>query len=431
MAIQSNRLNSPKRVLHLSFGNLRGGAAKGAWLLHKGLLEHGLDSHLLTTHQPDGDNLVGVDYLLKSPIALALFRIRALILRQTSRTWRGRLASSFSNGWMGTRLWSDPRVQSADIIHLHWVCGGMLSIREIGRINKPVVWTLRDMWPFTGGCHYSNGCERFKSGCGRCPILESLCFRDRSYRNFRRKERSFSTIKQLYPVGISPWIADLAMQSPVFQDRHIEWIWNGVDLAEFPYLPQSAARQSLGLDQSGHYLAMGALDWSNPYKGYSQLLNALNTLAQRKKFADIRLLVFGRSGEALVKLFPGSQQFGVVNDSATLNRIYAAADAFVAPSTEEAFGKTVVESLSSGTPVVCFDSAGPKDIVAHHLSGYKAALLSAADLAAGIEWTVNHLSQMDLPSRETWRRNCAAKAKPFSHIVCAENYINLYQRICA
>lgn len=365
----------------------------------------------------------GVEWLVKRPVDRVFFRLRTRLEFELNRRLTGRRVHLFSMGLLGARVRSHPLVRQADILHLHWVNAGFLSTATIGRLGKPVVWTLRDMWPFTGGCHYPMDCERYASGCGACPLYGATFAKDRTYWLFRHKKRSFSRLSRLYPVGISPWVAEVARRSPLFENREVSWIWNGVDLGDFPAIGKVEAREALKIDPQGSYFAFGAVNQAYPYKGYHQLREAVRHFVATAphKGRVPGFLVFGRGGEDLADLGVKVRHFGIVRDNALLNQIYAAADAFLMPSVQEAFGKTIVEALSSGTPVVCFDATGPRDMIAHEKEGFKAKPFDPESFAAGMRWA--------LAAGENVPASCTKAAQRFSHLAAARAYQGLYGRI--
>lgn len=414
------------KVLHLAAGNLVSGAGKGLVNLHEGLLHLGLDSRILTTHaseNPSPDR----SFLLKSPLHWQLHRARVRILYALNRNLRGERVSMYASRLGGYDLRQHPLIQRTDIIHLHWT-NGLLSVDDIGRLGqlkKPIVWTLRDLWPFTGGCHYSFDCARYTNICGKCPLFGGRWPFDRTHWQHRSKRKAYAAIKSLHPVGISPWMEEQAQRSSLFRERNVRMIWNAVNLSEFPVVEKIEAKEMLGLDPQRQYLSIGAVNLDYAYKGFKHLKAALDLLRtdiaslDRQRFPA--LLIFGRGGDALTADFPDSRHFGLVKDNTLLNRIYAASDAFLMPSTQEAFGKTIVESLSSGTPVVCFDSSGPRDMVKHRVCGYKARSFEPVDFKLGIKWC--------LISSDTCGTQCVEASKAFCHHKSAERYYELYESI--
>ena len=419
-------LHKKLKVIHLTNGDLSGGAGIGAYLTHKGLLELSIDSHLLCSHRPSIP-LHNVESLVKSPLDNFIFSLRARLLGKGNLRFNGQRVSMFSAGFLGSAAYRHPLVKSADIVHLHWVNGAFLSTSSIAKLGKPIVWTLRDMWPFTGGCHYSFDCDHFSQTCGKCPLFGGKFQYDRTYWQQRNKAKTYAKIPSLHPVGISPWMAEQAQRSTLFRSRTVRSIWNGVNLSDFQQIDKGIAREQLGLAANRPYLCFGAVNLEYSYKGYQYMESALGQLRSRwdesKQGPLPALLVFGRGGESLVKNFPGSRHFGFVSDNGILNQIYAASNAFLMPSRQEAFGKTIVEALASGTPVVCFDYSGPRDMIEHQVDGYKARPFDTADFAHGIDWC--------LQAGDKIANACAHASKTYCHLASAKEYQKLYQEILA
>jgi len=169
------------KVLHLVAGNLTGGAARGAYFLHKAQRELGIES-ILVTNSP----ITNKDQTVISLASSTPARIRNGIISRLGRLptylYTKRLSRMFNTGIGGYDITKLPEYQEADIVHLHWI-NGLVSMWNLRKIKKPIVWTLRDMWPLTGGCHYSMDCDRYKVGCGYCPQLQSRHLLDLSKSN--------------------------------------------------------------------------------------------------------------------------------------------------------------------------------------------------------------------------------------------------------
>lgn len=414
------------KIVHIAAGDLTSGAGKGLLNLHEGLVQSGIDSHILTTHKSEY-NVQNASHLLNSPIQLRFHRAKVRLAYAMKRSLTGQRVSMFSVGFVGCAVANHALVNSADVLHLHWI-NNMLSstgIKELGRLNKPIVWTLRDLWPFTGGCHYSFDCARYTVSCGKCPLFGGRLPLDRTHWQHRAKQKAYASIQTLHPVGISPWMAEHAQRSSLFRNRNVHMIWNAVNLSEFPVIEKNKAKEILSLDPQRQYLSIGAVNLDYAYKGYKHLKAALDLLRTDEASLNGQklpaLLIFGRGADALTADFPGSKHFGLVENNTLLNRIYAASDAFLMSSTQEAFGKTIVEALSSGTPVVCFDSSGPKDMVEHKVCGYNARPFDPQDFKTGIDWCLRMGSACGT--------QCVEASKRFCHLESAGKYFELYQSI--
>lgn len=405
-------------VLHLVAGNLSGGAARGAYWLHQGLVAQGVDSKLMISglSKEFDSNILSLSAtkfgFLKSMIR---WQVDALILK----SYKNRTGHIFSTGLVGFDFTKTEAYTKADVIHLHWVNAGMVNIRHLSKINKPIVWTLRDMWPLTGGCHYSLDCEKYKIGCGTCPQLASSNVKDLSHFVLKRKLKYLP--KRLTAVGISNWITGEAKKSLLFKDLTCLTILNNIDTDDFHKIDKVIARQILGITSEKQIVLCGSTNLKDFYKGFQKYLDALQYLDPEK----VLLCFFGRFDKSLVIEYGFEyKSFGYLNDNISLNLVYAAADVFVAPSIQEAFGKTLAESQCSGTPVVCFDATGPKDIVDHKVTGYKAEPFSSKDLATGINWVLQHQQPESLAQAA---RNKVLRE--FDNQVVAGKYMALYEGV--
>jgi len=406
------------KVLHLISGDLNGGAAKGAYWLHQSLQERGIESRILTNAtDPLGDPSV------TSINSSSWQRFKNGLIHQIDKSplefYPRREKQIFSPSLTGYHFLSHPAYQWADMIHLHWINGGMINVRHLSEIKKPVVWTLRDMWPMTGGCHYSLNCDRYKMTCGKCVQLGSTKEYDLSRINFNRKKK-FLPKKCVY-VGISPWLAESAKKSSLLKGRDIRMIFNNVSSSDFFPVGKKLARSVLQLDTPKKILLAGAQKITDPYKGFDKFMQAVSRLDPSQYY----LAFFGRmDSEAANQCGLEYKNYGFIHDTVTLRLLYSAADVFVAPSLMDAFGKTLVEAMGCGTPVVCFDATGPKDIIDHKINGYKAAPYDPDDLKRGIEW-VAHTDQYEQLSKKA--REKAVSVFDSKHI--AEQYHQLYDQL--
>jgi glycosyltransferase involved in cell wall biosynthesis len=411
------------KVLHLAAGELSRGASRGALWLHQALLAQGIESRLLTTDpHPRG---IGVASVASG--RWSRFGLRALkqLDRLPLRLYRFDRRGTLSPGWIGLPIQAMPGYGEADVIHLHWINDGLLDLRSLSRCAKPIVWTVRDLWPTTGLCHYPQGCERQGKGCGHCPLLPSpgWPWPDPSQRGYRRKRRWLKQAPITY-VGISPWVAGQLRASPITAGSPVEMIWNGINTTVFQPMSRAEARRSLGLDPEGgpYFLAEWRSPRSEPWKGFQHLLAILPDLRQ----LGGRLLLFGHVPPELEKLAQsdGVHNLGRIDDDVQLRQVYAAADVFICPTLEEAFGKTMAEAMACGTPVAAFACSAPADLVEPGLTG---ALATAGDSAALLE-AIRHLLQQT----DRLAAHCAERARQrFGETVSAGAYGNLYERLCA
>lgn len=405
------------KVLHLVAGELSSGAARGAYWLHQAMREIGVDSTILTNStETYGDD--SVISLARSPLQRLKFAVTKRIGRAPFRAYRKRQRRILNTGLDGIDFTRHPAYAAADLIHLHWI-NGLVRIGMLKNVNRPIVWTLRDMWPFTGACHYAYDCERYTDACGRCPQLRSDSERDLTYYVLRHKQRSLP--RGVRVVGISRWISECAKESTLFRDCEVMTISNNVDVRAFTPLPKTKARQALGLEDGKKIILVGAQDAASFYKGFEFFLEALTSFERD----DVHVLLFGGSAASLPdSVGIQSTHLGFLSDIDELRAAYSAADVFVAPSRMDAFGKTLVEAMACETPVVCFDATGPRDIVEHRVSGYKAEPFSALDLARGMRWILEQSAE----SHSALCKNARERAeRRFDSRVIARQYESLYR----
>ncbi|MFM6749273.1 MAG: glycosyltransferase family 4 protein, partial [Dolichospermum sp.] len=414
------------KVLHISTNDIQGGASRGSYSLHRGLLKSGIESLMLVaTKTSDDFTVVGQN----TKIQKVFNQIKPTLDHSVLLKYPNRSNDIFSPAWVPSQVDKAVTKIAPDIIHLHWICNGFLRPETFGKFNNiPIVWTLRDMWPFTGGCHYSQMCEKYKDSCGACPKLGSQTENDLSRKVWKRKHKSWQDINMTI-VPISHWLADCARSSSLFQDKRIEVIHNALNESMYKPISKNIARNILNINQNKNIILFGALKAvGDTRKGFQYLASALKKLSDLDEgfCKTTELLVFGSSEpNEPPELGMIAHYMGVLNDDITLALAYSAADVMITPSTEEAFGKTAMESLACGTPVVCFDTTGLKDIVEHKRNGYRAKCFSSDDLARGIAWVLEDkprwvaLSQC---GREKVENDFTVKAQ-------AEKYISLYQSL--
>ncbi|MCK4842956.1 MAG: glycosyltransferase family 4 protein [Methylococcales bacterium] len=404
------------KILHIVAGDLRGGAARGAYWLHHALIEFGIDSKVFTNSNTTlGDDCVISTTQTKKDKLSNIFRIQ--IEQLIVRLYKNQ--NIFSTGVFGIDFTKIKEYKEADIIHLHWINGSFINIKHLSKIDKPIIWTMRDMWPMTGGCHYAMECVKYKIGCGSCEQLNRNSNYDLSKFILNRKKKYLPKIMKI--VGISNWLSQKAKESLLFKDFDIRIISNNIDTKAFFPLEKKIAKDILGIKTDKKIILLGSAILKDFYKGLGKYLEAINLLDNNKYF----LCFFGNVDKSIGdNLGFEYKNFGYLNDNISLRLAYSCANVFVAPSLMDAFGKTLAESMSCGTPVVCFDATGPKDIVTHKKDGYKAKPFKSEDLASGIVWVLNADNYDELC------QNARKKVlKEFEAKVVAKKYIELYEGI--
>jgi glycosyltransferase involved in cell wall biosynthesis len=409
-------------VVHLvGGGSLHGGAAKGAYTLHRALLEIGVRSTFVTNGYEDTADPTIVR-LSSGVVGRAInslgYRVGNLPVAMYPRRHR----MIFNTGLAGRRFKSQNCLKSADVVNLHWI-NGLVSLKQISEINQPIVWTLRDMWPFTGGCHLGAvlNCDRFTAGCGYCPQLRSGKENDLSRLIYGMKLKYVR--KNVNVVGVSEWIAEAARKSKLFSSSAVTTIYNGIDTRIFFKEERIAARRHLSLPVERKIVLVGSQSSADTHKGFQAVCNAKKILKDER----VLYVTFGRSGTRPGTVCKdGFLHLGYLSTAEQLRYAYSAADVYVSPSLLDAFGKTIAEAQACGTPVVCFDGTGPREIVEHKATGYRATLYDTNDLAKGIRWV------LDMNERlwaELSNQSRVRAISMFDSLVAANKYLMLYESL--
>jgi glycosyltransferase involved in cell wall biosynthesis len=416
-------------ILHVVAGTIHGGAARAAYAIHSALRRRGIESRLLLSQEElvDDPSIVQIEL---DPEGSANREYRVRLDQFPLNCYPDRMASGqqggmFSPGVAGIRLEDLPPFAEADIIHLHWI-NGLVSIEGIRIMTKPVVWTMHDLWPFTGGCHYSGSCTGFSSGCGCCPQLGSHDADDLSSLVVKRKLMCYGS--NLYPVAVSDWLRGLAHDSVVFRNTSVRMIPNCVDTDTFAPLPKKEARKRLGLTSEKRIILFGAINAvQDPRKGFRLLVQALQNLSRK---SDCQLVVFGcNPTDGIPSLSEAGFEvrcFGHIHDDRLLAALYSSADLFVAPSIQETFGRTIIEAMACGTPVVAFGSTGPNELVSHQVTGYLAQPYDPEDLKDGMDWILS----LDMQTYGRMSVLCRQETiKKYSFDIVSGQYLSLYKEI--
>lgn len=406
-------------ILHLCESDVDSGGARAAYRLHRGLRSLGQNSQLLVRAKFSADSTVIAD---RSPLTKISPPLSGLPLR----LYPNRPGGMFSSQWMPDVFSQRAKQANADIINLHWLCNGFLQIETLAKFHCPLVWTLHDMWTFTGGCHYTGNCQNYQESCGACPQLESHRTADLSHWVWKRKAKAWKGLN-LTLVATSAWMADCARSSSLFKDSRIELIPLGLDTQKYKPHHQSFAREALDLPQDKHLVLFGAIGGTSDHrKGFHLLLPALQQLSQSGWQDQIELVIFGAAKpEKTIDLGFKTHYVGRLNDDLSLALVYSAADVMIVPSVQEAFGQTASESQSCGTPVVAFRATGVQDVVEHQRTGYLAAPFEVEDLAKGIAWVLEDRERHQKLQYAARQRSL----KSFSSETQAQRYISLYEEL--
>jgi glycosyltransferase involved in cell wall biosynthesis len=375
------------KVVVMNTTDIEGGAARCAHRLHNGLIHAGIDS----TYFVQKKYGVATDVVTSNTLPHRLFAdLRPGIDRIPMRLYSNRRRGPFSTGLMSPFNMAQLDALNPDVVNLHYVGEGFLPVRSIVKIRKPIVWTLHDSWPFTGGCHLPGDCKAYEQACGNCPMLGSSTANDLSRWILRHKVNQWRDLNITIATD-SRWLADCARKSLLFGGRRIEPINPGLNLNIYSPVDREVARSILSLPQKKKLILFGAMhSTSDLNKGFQLLLPAVQHLSKTALGADSEVVVFGASRPDSEPDFGmPSHYLGRLHDDISLAVLYSAADVMVVPSIRESFGQTASEAMACGTPVVAFAATGLMDIVTHKHNGYLAKPYEPMALSDGIEWVLS------------------------------------------
>ena len=417
------------RVALLSTFHHNGGAAVAATRLHHALLKNGVESTMLVgaprqqealSTDPTVNSLA--ESFLGDKLAFGRFVAERLYFLPHEKDKSVRF--QFSPAVIGADLTSHPVIQKADVLHLHWINFGFLSINGLDKLlklGKPIVWTLHDMWAFTGGCHYTRGCDHFLTHCRQCPYLRNPDDTDLSYRVFEEKLQIFQNVG-LHFTPPSDWLGRQVQASALVGKFPLTVIPNPIDQCVFRPMPRSEVDSHFNLTARGPRLLFGSFNTTDPRKGFAYFAEALTLLKQQYKGPEPEILIFGKGqAQDFAHLPYPVRHLGVLRSEDVVAKAYNAADAMVVPSLEDNLPNTIVEALSCGTPVIGFRTGGIPEMIDHTRTGYLAEAGSANELAQGIQWLLTY------QAAETLRQNARQFAeKHYAEAVVATQYANLY-----
>lgn len=305
------------------------------------------------------------------------------------------------------KIWKLKEVQDADIVYIHWI-NDFLGYKDIAYLlnnKKKVVWFMHDMWPITGGCHYSLSCNNYKFKCGNCPQLRLL--KNLALYQQKKKIKEWKGQGNFIIASPSAWLANCAKKSSIFCSNQVIVCPNVVDTDVFKPMNKQKCREKLGLQPRKRYMMLSAVDANNIYKGFEYLCKAM-------KLVTTENVEFVIVGNVNLDAYPSGIKnkiipMGFVRDQSKIIDIYNSVDAYVTSSIAENFPNVVIEAMSCGIPVVGFATGGIPEQISHKENGYLAKYKDSEDLARGIDWVLNSKNYEELckSARQYVIENCS------------------------
>lgn len=389
------------KVLFLNTSSSVGGAAIAAGRLKSALEKQGVQTSLLTRTEKAG-----------------FYIERASIWTSNGFSKKNLFAVDIAN--YGEDITELPEFKKADIIHLHWINQGFLSINGLKKIfnsGKPVVWTMHDMWPCTGICHHSRECNNYYEECHDCQYLRFPGKRDLSSIIYRRKVEAFKKANISF-VACSNWLRERASHSKLLKGHTLINIPNPIDTEFYKPEYKEDAEQT-------YKILFGSAKVSDKRKGIDYFIEACNILKKKHPELSLEVVCYGQNSEVLSSLIPYPvESKGYVSGDAAIRDLYNSVDLFVTPSLEDNLPNTIMEAMACGVPCVGFNVGGIPEMIDHKETGYVAEYKSAEDLAKGIKWIMETIPTVHL------RRNARQKVlDKYSEEIIAKRFISLYNNL--
>ena len=400
------------RVLIVNTSSHQGGAAIAASRLMDALCKEGVDAQMLTRRR-------------KFP---AFYWERFVIWVHNHFSRKNLFAVSIANA--GIDITKTKVFRQADIIHLHWINQGFLSLKGLEKIfksGKPIVITMHDMWYCTGICHHAYTCKAYEEECKNCRFLCHPSDYDLSKKVFYAKNNIIRNAR-VSIVAVSTWLADKAERSALLKEKPITVIPNTISFSQFSMKDKAESRKELGLPNK-KILIFGAAKLDDPIKGFGLLAEALQQLLRTEEsYKDkLHLALFGNIKSDRKMFFaqlPISYTYFGIVDGSQLNSLYSASDVVVSSSYYETFGQTLIEAQACGCIPVSWNNSGQADIIRHKDNGYLAEYLSIESLVEGIQWAL--ADGQEAISREKLREDVYER---YSESIIAKRYISLYYKL--
>ena len=412
----------PLRVAFLCHSDNLGGAAIVTRRLVQALNEEGVETRMVVFHKLSDDETVVAPKVgrVRRGLKFMLERLRIAFSNGFSR--ENLFKVSIANHGLSVAAMNE--VKNSDIIVLSWINQGLLSLKEIeriGRLGKPVVWIMHDMWNLTGICHHALECKGYMEQCGNCQFLTGRKANDLSHSTWLRKKKLYDSMPITF-VAVSNWLADCCRKSSLLADQDIRVIPNAFPVHSFV---TSATYDLSRLPHDRNIILMGAARLDDPIKGFDIAVDSLNRLFDNHPevvrtsvavfFGDIR------NRNVLDGLRFPHIELGMINESAILRELYASASVVLSTSLYETLPGTLIEGQAAGALPVTFGRGGQNDIVEHKVNGYIARYKDIEDVAEGLLWALNRK-----PDREELHRQVAEK---FSSKTVAAKFVDLFHEL--
>jgi len=413
------------KVLLLNTSERTGGAAIAANRLMKALIDKGVEvKTLVLNKETNNENVISIQstFFNRQLARLNFLWERWVIFVHNRFSRKNLFRVSLANTGFDISL--HLLVKEADIIHIHWINQGFLSLQGLEKLiktGKPVFCTMHDMWFCTGICHHARECNCYQTQCHDCFYLTKPGHSDLSCQIFKRKKAVYQSGKITF-ITCSNWLKSRAEKSALLSGQQIFSIPNPIDISVFRPIDKSRCREKFNLPNDKKLILFGAVKISDERKGIHYLVEAVELLSRNTGANTMELVIFGKSNRDLSEIFSLKVNYlDYLSNEEDIVALYNAADVYVTPSLDENLPNTIMESMACGTPCVGFRTGGIPEMIAHQQNGYVAKYEDSGDLAKGILWCLENYSNLTVEARKKVENY-------YSEEIVAKQYLNLYQQ---
>ena len=415
------------RVLIINTTERQGGPAIAAYRLTEALKNNGIKAKMLVRRKSTEQlTTVLVERGLANRLTMLWERLSVALYTH----FRRNRIYAIDLGHAGSDITALPEFRQADVIHLHWINEGMLSLSAIEKIiasGKPIVWTLHDMWPFTGVCHYAHDCDHYTTHCHDCPQMNSRKQRDMAFRTFERKAQLLQGV-HIHFVACSHWLGNMANNSHLLQGQQISCIPNAININLFRPRNKRSARETFSLPIDKRLVLFSSHTLNDERKGFHYLREALTRLVVKHPEwkEQLGLVLVGKDiapeiyNDIPLEVYP----LGYVADEKKMVDVYNAVDLYAIPSLQDNLPNTIVEAMACGVPCIGFNVGGIPEMIDHLHNGYIAEYKNVASLTDGIHWLLTE-GEYEMLSREAARK----AASTYGENSVAMKYLAIYNRM--
>jgi glycosyltransferase involved in cell wall biosynthesis len=429
------------KIIHISFSDTNGGAARAAFRIHKCLVDafeskKSVSEMRVMTKYSQENSVYGYSNTLKHKFIMKFYGLLNKFLKFNFQTNNKNLHSTAlikTNFLKQIKDLYFSNNKDNQIVNLHWL-GNLMSIEEIGAIKNPVVWTLHDQWAFCGAEHYSDEKtnkdykSRYIEGYLKTNRPKDESGIDINRITWERKKKAWG--KPIYLICPSQWMADCAKKSLIMQNWKIKVIPYPIDTKFWRPIQKNLSRKKMNLPKDKIYIAFGAVGGTkDKRKGADLLFKAIKILGKtvsKNYLAKIVIIVFGetKSSININSVFP-IKFIGNVKDDLKLRYLYSAVNLIIVPSRIDNLPQVACESQACGTPVVAFRTSGLKDIVEHKVTGCLAKPFDPKSLAFYIRWIISDFKRLENISKNSRKRAISLWNKK----TIAKKYLKVYEEL--